>query len=226
MSQPALLPWERPNTTLPIAQRIASDAARHIVEKRYEAGHLLTEADLAAAAGASRTPAREAMVQLETWGLVRLMPKKGALVCALSTKDIVDLINLRTTLEVDAVTQLAHNGIELTELGTALTKILEDQRAAATAADILAFAAADFKFHANIIESGGNLLVREILTTLAPRVARLTYQVAIDNPHLIEKYLSEHEQLARLALSGDLTAFATLARNHVFEANFPAQRTV
>lgn len=227
--QPAPLPWERPTDTLPIAQRIASLVARRIVEKHYEAGTLLIEADLAAEAGASRTPAREAMVQLETWGLVRLMPKKGALVCALSTKDVVDLISLRTMLEVDAVTNLAHNGTDpttlgtdLTQLGTHLTTTLEDQRAAATDANILAFAAADYRFHAQIIEAGGNQLVSEILTNLAPRIARLTYQVAIDNPHLIAKYLTEHEQLAQLALTANLDGFAQLARAHVFEANFPA----
>lgn len=225
MDLSAQLPWERDPATQPIAQRIAANTARKIVEKRLPAGELLTEKDLAASEGASRTPAREAMVQLETWGLVTLMPKKGGIVTTLDAASIEDLISLRTIFEVEAARKLAQSPTDLQELGSELQQLLEAQHHAASANNILSFAELDYKFHARLIHSGNNALINSILSNLAPRVARLTFQVALDNPELINKYLSEHEQLARLALAGDITGFATLARSHVFEANFPLGRS-
>ena len=71
------LPWLDTSENLPIAAQIAARTARRITEGAIEPGELLREVDLAAEHGASRTPAREAMLQLETWGLVRLLPKIG-----------------------------------------------------------------------------------------------------------------------------------------------------
>lgn len=218
------LPWERDPATQPIAQRIAAHTARRIVEKKLNAGDLLTEKDLATSEGASRTPAREAMVQLENWGLLTLMPKKGGLITSLDPDSVVDLISLRTIFEVEAARNLASHPQNLPQLGTDLQELLAAQRDAASANDLLRFAESDYKFHARLIRSGNNALINKILESLAPRVARLTFHVALNNPELIRKYLAEHEQLAHLALAGDVTGFATLARSHVFEANFPLGR--
>ena len=86
MNELLTLPWQRTDDTAPIASRMAAWAAREIIERRFEPGELLTEADLAEAQKASRTPAREAMLQLERWRLVRLVPKKGAIVTTVTSR--------------------------------------------------------------------------------------------------------------------------------------------
>src|SRR5690625_7883968 len=75
---------------------MAAWAAREIIERRFEPGELLTEADLAEAQKASRTPAREAMLQLERWRLVRLVPKKGAIVTTVTSCERRDLLAVRS----------------------------------------------------------------------------------------------------------------------------------
>lgn len=66
---------------------------------RYARGDELTEAGLGAELGVSRTPVREALRQLELEGLVELIPNKGAFVTGISSKDVMDIYEIRSRLE-------------------------------------------------------------------------------------------------------------------------------
>lgn len=214
MTTSAALPWELLDDRTPLSARMAARAAQRIVERHDDPGTLLRESDLATAEGASRTPAREAMLQLEAWGLVRLLPKKGALVTSVTRKERSDLIALRTLLEADAVRTVATAGPEaLRRLAAGLAPVIERQRRAL--ADPLAFAGADHALHALIIQAGGNDVVARLLRSLAPRLARLTYEVVTDDPGRLPTLLAEHAALAERASAGDAEGFASLVRSHV-----------
>lgn len=214
------LPWESTDDSSPIAARMSAWAAREIIEQRYEPGALLTEADLAEANRASRTPAREAMLQLERWRLVRLVPKKGAIVTTVTRQERRDLLAVRAMFEIDAVQALTSGG-ELEPLAADLRTLLDRQRHALKAENSLDFASADYAFHARIIRSGGNGVVDEMLTTMGPRLARLTYQAIIDQPNPLATLLDEHEELTDRAERGDAAGFAKLVREHIDASHFP-----
>lgn len=205
------LPWERLTERSPLAARIAAHTAQAIIERRHREGELITESELADANGASRTPAREAMVQLETWGLVRLAPKKGAIVTAVTPEERRDLLAVRTLFEAnvrpDAATADA--------LAEALAANLERQESALTRSDLLDFAGADHGFHSLLIQSSGNSVTMEILDRLGPRLARLTYQVIAEHPERIAVFLSEHRVLARHLADADREHYAELVRAHI-----------
>ncbi|MEU1900908.1 GntR family transcriptional regulator [Nocardiopsis dassonvillei] len=236
MSALPALPWERPDDRSPLSHRLAADTARAVIERRHPAGTLLTETDLAAAHGASRTPAREAMLRLHSWGLVRLLPKKGAIVSEATPRERRDLLALRAMLEVEAVRTLAaasgrvsgpatgqEDGPETgpaTGLAADLEVILTRQRAALESHDVLDFAGADYAFHARVIQSGGNHVVAELLDTLGPRWARLTYLAVTENPPRLETFLREHEGLTARALAGDAEGFSALVRSHIEYGHF------
>lgn len=214
------LPWESTDDSSPIAARMSAWAAREIIEQRYEPGALLTEADLAEANRASRTPAREAMLQLERWRLVRLVPKKGAIVTTVTRQERRDLLAVRAMFEIDAVQALTSGG-ELEPLAADLRTLLDRQRHALKAENSLDFASADYAFHERIIRSGGNGVVDEMLTTMGPRLARLTYQAIIDQPNPLATLLDEHEELTDRAERGDAAGFAKLVREHIDASHFP-----
>ncbi|WP_344229480.1 GntR family transcriptional regulator [Citricoccus alkalitolerans] len=220
MTPRILLPWHDPSPRS-VALRMAALAARRIVEGRYEPGELLTEAHLAEAGGASRTPAREAMLHLQSWGLVRLAPKKGGIVTAVSGGERRDLLDLRAMWEVRSVELVATSTPERSELVAALRTSLEDQRTALDAGDVLLFAEADFGFHLRIIESGGNRVVAQLAAALGPRFARLTYLAASGDLDAARRYHGEHEELLGPIEGGDPTAFETAVRHHIRSAHFP-----
>ncbi|WP_253720244.1 GntR family transcriptional regulator [Brevibacterium renqingii] len=213
------LPWERIDDSSPIAAKMAAWAAREIIEQRFAPGILLTEAELAAAQGASRTPAREAMLQLERWRLVRLVPKKGAIVTTVTGSERRDLLAVRVLFEVDAAHALkSASGLE--PVAADLRTLLDRQRQALNAGDTLGFASADYSFHARIIRSGGNAVVDEMLTTMGPRLARLTYQAVIDRPGSLDTLFDEHAELTDLAERSDADAFGALIRRHIDATHF------
>lgn len=223
------LPWQHTDDTSPIASQMAAWAAREIIEQRFEPGALLTEADLAEARRASRTPAREAMLQLERWRLVRLVPKKGALVTSVTSKERRDLLAVRAMFEIDAVQALtaiqpAPSSDGLEPLAADLRTLLDGQHEALTNGSSLDFASFDYAFHARIIRGGDNGIVEELLTTMGPRLARLTYQVAIDQPSTLDTLLSEHERLTDRAENGSAEEFGQLVHEHIDASHFPNGR--
>jgi DNA-binding GntR family transcriptional regulator len=72
---------------------------QRIIEGVYRPGERLVEQRIAEELAVSRTPVREALVRLEGAGLVVNERNKGAIVRTLTLEDIIDLYELRATLE-------------------------------------------------------------------------------------------------------------------------------
>jgi DNA-binding GntR family transcriptional regulator len=70
-----------------------------ILENHLQPGERLIQNELAEKLGVSRTPVREALQELASEGLVRLLPYKGAVVAEISLSDLEELYALRTALE-------------------------------------------------------------------------------------------------------------------------------
>lgn len=212
MESPAL-PWLSAPENRPIAERIAAVVAREIAEGDIGPGELLTEVEVAARHGASRTPTREAMLRLSTWGLVRLVPKKGALVTSPTARERQELLSVRSMLEGHAVARLVGDDARRTVLLEALTPILAAQ--AASLERPTEFALHDFSFHLRLIEHDDNRVVEEILRTLAPRLYRLTH-LAITAPSAdLEAMRREHVDLAEAVARQDIPAFRDLIESHL-----------
>ena len=70
-----------------------------IADGRFAPNTRITEQEVAAAAGVSRTPAREALRRLHAEGLVSFTPNQGAVVTSWSIDDIDEIFELRAVLE-------------------------------------------------------------------------------------------------------------------------------
>lgn len=66
-------------------------------------GTQLRQDQLAEQYGTSRIPVREALRQLESEGLVRIEPNKGASVTSLSVGDVLEMLDIRIALECHAL---------------------------------------------------------------------------------------------------------------------------
>jgi len=92
------------NTDTPSGRQRAVDKAYQAVKEgilagRYPAAARITEQEVAAAAGVSRTPVREALRRLHAEGLVEFTPNQGAVVTAWTDADSDDVFVLRALLE-------------------------------------------------------------------------------------------------------------------------------
>jgi len=74
-----------------------------ILTERMRPGEKLTEQAICGQFGVSRTPVREALKNLESEGLVEMVPNRGAFVVGLSAEDIRDLYAIRMQNEMQAI---------------------------------------------------------------------------------------------------------------------------
>ncbi len=94
-----LLALDIPKVAAPLRQQVESVLRRAIIDGRLEPGRRLTERELMEMTGVSRTLVREALRQLESDGLIAVIPNKGAIVRELSIVEGKELYAIRAVLE-------------------------------------------------------------------------------------------------------------------------------
>jgi len=82
-----------------MAAATAQEIRRRILEGELPEGKQLRQDALSRDLGVSRSPIREALVQLESEGLVKITPHRGAVVASFSPVEIEELFKLREILE-------------------------------------------------------------------------------------------------------------------------------
>ncbi|QHA09766.1 FCD domain-containing protein [Streptomyces broussonetiae] len=196
----------------PAADRVYTHVKQGVLDRRYQGGTLLTEGELAEAVGVSRTPVREALLRLEVEGLIRLYPKKGALVLPVSAQEIADVVETRQLVEEHAARKAVPAPPGLLER---LAELLEQQKTQAAAGDLAAAAVTDRTFHAEIVRSGGNEILSRLYDQLRDRQLRMGVAVMHSHPDRIAKTLAEHEEILDALRAGDAEAAVEVVHRHV-----------
>ena len=196
----------------------AKDRAYAYVKERvltgvYPGGELLSEGEVAEAMGVSRTPVREAFLLLEAEGLMRLYPKRGALVVPVSPDEIEDVMETRLLVERHAAGRIAERRPEATI--ARLDEILAAQRAALDAADQAAFVELDREFHQTIVDGVGNAILARLYDGLRDRQRRMAATAIARDPAIAELYLSQHRAIADALGRGDGDGAGDLLARHL-----------
>lgn len=131
--------------------------------------HLETE--LAARLGVSRTPVREAALQLQAQGLVEVRARRGIRVLPVSAQDMHDIYDILTELESLAAARAAEATYSKGDLAT-LAAAIQDMDTALKINDLPAWAQADDRFHRELVRLGGNARLGMIVSVMRDQVRR------------------------------------------------------
>ncbi|AZQ72455.1 MULTISPECIES: GntR family transcriptional regulator [Streptomyces] len=194
------------------ADRVYAHVKDAVLQRRYEGGTLLTEGDLAQAVGVSRTPVREALLRLEGEGLLKLYPKKGALVLAVSAQEIADVVETRLLVEKYAAGKAVPAPPALI---ARLEELVDDMREQAAAGDLNAVSRSDRAFHAEIVRSAGNRILSDLYEQLRDRQLRMGVAVMHAHPDRIAKNIAEHTEILTALRTGDAEAATDIVHRHV-----------
>ena len=165
-------------------ERAYRDTKARILDGSLPGGDLITEGQVADALAMSRTPVREAFLRLEAEGLLRLFPKRGALVVAVSPSEVEAVLEARELVEGHALTKLCGSPeADRSVVADALNEVLDIQRAALAAEDEPAFAEADRRFHITLVESARNMILLELYASLRDRQLRMNLGSLDRGPH-------------------------------------------
>lgn len=172
-----------------------------ILQNRMPPGFQAPEPEIALRLGMSRTPVREALIRLESEGLVRLIPRHGALVLPVAADDMREVYEILTALEPEAAASLARKqpdraGLDALEAATrAMEAALRDN-------DLDAWAEADDRFHRTLLMLHANNRMTNFVSSLFDQVhrARMT-TLRLRKPP--EQSTREHREILEHILAGD-----------------------
>lgn len=198
------------------AEQVYREVKERILSAALPGGELISEGEIAAEMGTSRTPVREAFLRLEAEGWMRLYPKRGALIVPVADGEAEHVLSARRLVEADAARAvLAGDAVARVALVTALRGNLDAQRAAADAGDVTEFSGLDADFHGLIVRAGGNPLLADFYTGLRERQRRMTTRSLARDPRQLPSILADHVRLADLIDAGDPEAFAVAVDGHM-----------
>ncbi len=155
----------RPGRDAPIAPRplpaqIADYLRERIFHDVLKPGERIREQTVADSLAVSRTPLRDALRILETEGLVKIHPNRGATVVALDEQAAGDARQVQATLEALAGSILAADAPD--EGASALGRTLERLRKAAARGDRNQWFRAGEEFYGEIVRLAGNQTIIDL----------------------------------------------------------------
>jgi len=158
-------------TIEPLKATVANTIRARIVAGALDLGQRVSDKDLASELRVSRTPVREALLQLQAEGLIVMRPRSGTFVFELSPDEIKDICDLRGIFEMGAIRM----GVALQQ--ERLVSVLATRVAEATEAlakpDFSQCEALDTAFHETLIALSGNKYLIESYRTISDKVRAL-----------------------------------------------------
>ncbi len=138
----------------PLSDIICETLRRDILNGVLKPGERLMEIHYAQKMGVSRTPFREAVRKLELEGLVTVLPRRGAHVSLLSKRDINEVLDIRSALDMLAVELFIENAKPAEK--EKLRQLAESFDSAVEAEDINSEIKFDVEFHEYIYAKSRN----------------------------------------------------------------------
>ena len=197
------------------AQRAYDIAKEQILSGGVRGGQLLSEVEMAAQLGISRTPVHEAFLRLAAEDLLELLPRRGAVVVPISAHDATDVLEMRLALETAAVRRLCRSADVVDALLTDLTALIAQQRETAAAGDVHEFAAADDAFHRCIVDVAGNAIAHRFYCSISERQRRMMADAARSESSRLAALVDERDELATAIGARDLTRFEAALVGHL-----------
>jgi DNA-binding GntR family transcriptional regulator len=191
---------------------VVGELRARIVDGRLRLGEHLSENALAAELGISKTPVREALLQLKLDRLVDILPQRGTYVFRLGADDVVKVSELREILEVEAAAAAIKRNHGL--LVTRMSEVLRDMRKAYAAGDNAAYRTIDGEFHRTIIDLCGNSFISDAYGPIGLRIQALRSRLS-DEAALNRLSFRDHCQMLKLIKSGSIARLQKLMRAHI-----------
>lgn len=186
---------------------LKEQAYRHLLDllmsDEVPPGTFLSERQLVARLGMSKTPIRVALERLDRDGFVDILPQRGVRLRELTEPEIVDYYDFRIALESWVVKRVAAEAgaREVREL----RRIVERQRKALDGrGDVVArYIELDAALHQTLAKIAGNAEIIRVLETQRDKLARVMSAILARDPEWLQSTTGEHEAIVEAIERGD-----------------------
>ncbi len=183
-----------------------------ILQNHLPPGFQASEPEFALRLGMSRTPIREALLRLEADGLIEMKPRHGARVTPLSWNDMRDIYDILTCLEPEAaaaVARLKPDPITLKPLSDAT----DDMEKALANNDLDNWAAADDRFHRDLLRLQDNRRLTDFVTRLLDQSHRVR-MITLRMRNRPTQSTEDHRTILRHIENGEAGKARETSRRH------------
>lgn len=198
-----------------VSAAVADALRQRILNGEFAPGVALRQDALAEEFGISRIPIREALLQLEAAGLVKIVPHRGAVVSGLSVEEVEDIFQLRVQLEPPLLLLSAprFSGEDV----RALRSLTQEYGAALEAGQVERWGELNRRFHLDLLRHADRPRSLSIISGLlqdCDRPTRLQLSASGD----VARADQEHTQILALCEAGRVAEAADLLRAHIEHA--------
>lgn len=195
----------------------ASETVRQKLEQEINVGTLrpgdtIDEKSLAARFDISRTPAREAIMQLAASGLVEIRPRHGAVVASLGAEEAIAMMETLAMLEAEAAALAAHRMPQAEK--DQMAEIYEESRDSAADLDSDAYIKLNALFHDTIYVGARNEYLRTLIVQTRKRMA-FYHASSLYQKSRLERSWTEHGKVVEAITSGDVEEAREAMRDHI-----------
>lgn len=195
-----------------LADRVRLGLEREIVTGDLAPGSRLDEAGLAERYSVSRTPVREALMQLAAGGLVEMRPRQGALVAAIGTFELAEMFEVMAELEalcgrLAARRMTPRERTGLAELHAACGPYLDG-------ADADGYYALNLRFHEAIYAGSHNAFLEQETRKIRHRLSPYR-RMQLHRPGRLSDSHAEHGRVVAAIVAGEQELAGRLLKDHV-----------
>lgn len=196
------------------AERAYAYVKDRLLDGRYAGGTLLSENEVARQLGISRTPVRQAFLQLAGEEMLELYPRRGALVRPIRSDEDADVLEARLLLECHCVRRVTGGDRRPTAI---LESVLTEQDAALRR-DGAGFVDSDRAFHRAVVAANGNEILTRWYDALRDRQQRISANAVASDADRMRRFIGEHRAIAAAIAAGDVPAAVQRTTEHLTAA--------
>lgn len=195
-----------------LSEQLRERIEEQIVTGSYPPGKRLDETDLANTFGVSRTPIREALIQLASAGLVEVRPRRGAIVTEIGPQRLCKMFEVMAELEAMCA-KLAARRITQAEQQTLLAAHQACQKAR-DENDPDTYYRLNERFHHLIYAASHNGFLAEQAGAMHRRL-RPYRRLQLRVRNRMNKSFSEHGEIVEAIIAGNGELAAERLRGHI-----------
>lgn len=182
-----------------------------ILQGHFAPGEKIDQELIAQELDVSRTPMREALKVLDSEGFVEIRPHRGAYITEVEEKDVRNIYEVRSLIEVELVRRVTPNipASVLDEVDRHLANVSKYPE------DRERHVEADIGFHDELAEHVKNELFEEILASLTNRIMRVRRFAQLQSQYHMAESHQEHRGILEAMKHRDADKAAALMKEHL-----------
>ncbi|WP_051620897.1 GntR family transcriptional regulator [Paenibacillus sp. UNC451MF] len=170
-------------------ERAYNEIKKVILNGYISSKEIFTEVQLADSLNTSRTPVREALLDLMKEGLITSIPRKGMTIRTVTESEIEQIFLVRTSVESEVIKSLAETITE--QQLEQLKRSCKQQEKAMFENDDVRFIHLDQQFHSTLIHFAGFELIEQTLLNFH-NLSQLIGLKAVKKSNRMQEVLMEH----------------------------------